>query len=180
MGRLRSNVERLLRSCLTGRSRHREVVCLCDTREEGQRSRVLNAKKPMQGRSLTLTLASTGGLWIGACLCRGWRSLTRVFGAEFRALRPRHGALKPDPGILPMQPRLLFFPGPQTLFSPQQGHRREEPGAETVGSISAAAMSRLPRTFLRRTESRHARRRFVVRGCSLANRRLEAAPASSC
>ena len=41
-------MERLLRSCLTGKSRHREVVCLCDTREEGQRSCVLNANKPMQ------------------------------------------------------------------------------------------------------------------------------------
>ena len=55
-------MERLLRSCLTGKSRQREVVCLCDTREEGQRSCVLKAKKPMQGRSLMLTLASTGRL----------------------------------------------------------------------------------------------------------------------
>jgi hypothetical protein len=55
-------VERLLRPCLTGKNRHREVVCFCDTRKEGQRSFVLNAKKPMQGRSLMLTLASTVGL----------------------------------------------------------------------------------------------------------------------
>jgi hypothetical protein len=39
-----------------------EVVSFCDTRKEGQRSFVLNAKNLMQGRSLMLTLASTGGL----------------------------------------------------------------------------------------------------------------------
>ena len=55
-------MERLSRSRLTGKSRHREVVCVCDRREEGQRSSVLNAKKPMQERSLTPTLASTGDL----------------------------------------------------------------------------------------------------------------------
>ncbi len=55
-------MERLSRSRLTGKSRHREVACVCDRREEGQRSCVMNAKKPIQGHSLTLTLASTGGL----------------------------------------------------------------------------------------------------------------------
>jgi hypothetical protein len=36
--------------------------CVCDKQEEAQKSSVLNAKKSMPGRSLTWTLASTGGL----------------------------------------------------------------------------------------------------------------------
>jgi hypothetical protein len=55
-------VERLLRSSLTGKVGIGKLCAYAIHRRRDTRSCVLNAKKPMQGRSLTLTLASTGGL----------------------------------------------------------------------------------------------------------------------